>query len=559
MATRLNLIVMFLSLLLPLGAQTSRYITAGRMLGPTVFSPEGLIFATSEDQRLHYLDASGRLQASYQFTHRLAGPAVHGNGTWLALATTDRRLHRLNYTRPSATQGGSLSLLWSVTLPARVASAPALLPGGRILFLLTDGQLRAWENDGGLVWSRSLTNQAEKGLLNLDSNGDIWCIVHTRLYRLDARGQLLGQIDLPDTIQQSLLDQLGRLWLLTTSGRLWRLGRGGIGLSPLNYQNVIAMVGGQESIWLLTPQGAIVLNANDRVQKRLSTTKRLTPQVVLSAENQLAVVVQNGGLLFLSDQEETFIPSVVLEQLSLSPKGLVVGAGRDWSLYWWEWQQPPKLGWYQLNGNWDGSYRVNRPLETTAQRERWEGFNGFRIARLLLERGSRDDVESVLQNLENANKEELLDTIPYAPGLLLEICQNGLDRLKVENFQIMNNWPDLRLRAAKLLIRFVDWEMRSSINNLLRLENDVQVQLQYLKLLEQLSWDEDGATATVLMEVIRRNPDAQLAEAALNYLLKLRQAGSPLSHRTHRNLLQTLMNGPYPRSLRERVWQAIRS
>ncbi len=561
MAARLALLAA-LSLAANVGvmAQTQRYITAGRLIGPAVFSPEGLIFAASEDQRIHYLDSQGFLQASFTLERRWAFGPLHGSGTWLALLTTDRRLHRIDYTRPRANQAGRLSLLWSVTVPARPAAPPALLPGGRIAVIFTDGHLRVWENDGGLIASRPLAlPSGEKGLLAVDSNGTVWAILDSHLTVFDAQFRQLGTTQLPEAATQAMIDQSGRLWLVSSAGRLWRINSPTSSPTPLNYRSVLAVLSNPEDLWIITPQLVLVLDRQDRVRKRISTRQRLTAQVVLSSQGRLAVALPNSGIVFLSADGEELQGSVEIEHLALAPGGVLVGSGRDWSLLLWAWDPPPSLGWYQPNAASDGSHRVLRPIDARGQRERWEGYNGYRISRILLERGGRDDVERVLANLERAHSEGMLDTIPYAPGLLLEVCQTGIERLRVENFQLINNWPDFRLRAARLLENYLDMSMRDSVLNLLRLENDARVQVQYVKLLEKLGWDEDGRAATTLHEALRRNPNPALAEAALGFLGQLRQTGSPLSQPAHRSLLNHLFQGPYPRSLRERAWQVLRT
>lgn len=543
--------------LMTLQAQTSRYITAGRPVGPPVFSPEGLIFAASEDQRLHFLDAEGRLQASFTLNQRWAFGPVHGSGTWLAIVTTDRRLHRIDYTRPTPRQNGRLGLQWSVTLPARLAAPPALSVGGRVVLLFTDGQLRAWESDGGLAASVRLGIAAETGRLALDADGRVWAVLGTRLTVFGPDFRELGRQDLPEPVSQLLVDRQGRLWLLGENGRLWRLNGPTAAPIPLNYRNVVALLSDHDNLWVVTTQGALILDAQDRVRTRLETARRPTGAVVL-ASGALATALPNGGVLLLGQGLEEVRPSPPLEHLVLSPRGLLVGSSRDWSLYWWEWQPPPELGWNQVAAAADGSHRVRRPLEPAAQRERWEGFNGFRIARLLLERGGRDDVEQVLGNLERAHREGGLDTIPYAPGLLLEICRTGIERLRVENLQLINDWPDLRLRAAALLAEVLDWSLRPSLLELLRIEGDARVQVQIVGLLERLGWDADGSAAATLTEVLRRTPDPRLAEAALRFVDRLRATGA--SYVTaHRVLLNQIMVGPYPRALRERAWQLLRT
>lgn len=534
----------------------SRYIMAGRTVGLPAFSPEGLMFVLGEDQRLHYLDAEGNLQARLGLERRWALGPVHGSGAWVAVVTNDRRLHRIDYTRPRENRPGTLALLWSVTLPAEAVAGPALLTGGRLALLLADGQVRCWEPDGALAWTRSLGTPASSAFLASDVDGTLWVTTSSELIALDPQGRIRERHRLPEPARALAVDREGRPWVIGQGGRAWQLRSGLVSLPQAGVTNFYQGEGpevilvGSRLVLRQGPQGA---------PERILLPHPSSGPGALSRSGALHLPLERGGFAI---QEGNYLARVVesplLEGLALSPNGVLVGLGRDWSLYFWAVEPPPREGWYQANGSPDGGLRVRRVLDPATQRQRWEGYNGFRLARLLLERGDRSDVERVVQNLEEAQRAGRLDTIPYAPGLLLEVCQIGIERVRFENLQLVNDWPDLRLRAARLLEEGLQWDMRDSLLRLIRLEHSEGVLLQYLELLGRLGPDPDGSAAETVESALKRNPSFRLGEAALGYLQRIRQGGDWLAHPAQRLLLQRLITGPYPRFLRERAWDLLR-
>ncbi len=537
-----------------------RYLTGGKIIGSPVFSPRNEVFAASEDQFIYFLNETGIFQSRFSLGKRLHFGIVHGSGNWLSVITRDRKLHRLDYVPGNTRTPGQISLAWSVSFPEEPASPPVLLPGARLALGFRNGSIRVWESDGALAWSHQDQLPPSDGALACDPSGKLWWAAGTSLRIFSQRGEVLGETRLPEPINRMVLDTHGRAWMFSESQRLFRVNRPGGPLVPLNYQTPLQFLGREDGGgWILFPRSVKSYDINSRQVSEVNLTQNLLAGGVFSGNGSLALPLSGGGLWVKHPDQEPFkIPVPELGILSLSPGGTIAGGGADWAIYLFSFLPPPVLGWYQESGSSDSSRRVRMNLEALEQRERWEGFNGFQISRILLNMGGRNDHVHVLENLEAAAKAGQIDTIPYASGLLVEICQSGIERLQMENFQLINNWPDLRLRAVTLLTELGDFDTRETLWGLLKLENASVVRIAIVKFQEKLAWDGDSLGATTLADLLQTRGTEYLAEPALSYLETLKRAGGIPKSSEHARLIRLLLQGNYPRQVRERAWSLMR-
>jgi HEAT repeat protein len=131
-----------------------------------------------------------------------------------------------------------------------------------------------------------------------------------------------------------------------------------------------------------------------------------------------------------------------------------------------------------------------------------------------------------------------------------------------ENGRLMNNYSDVRVRAATQLGNLGTREAQQSLLKMCLADNEPMVLTEVIKSLAKIGINDNGQTADTIAWVVNRfhvlNPDNLLALSAIEAFEKLAEANGSIGN----NAIETIMRiaeGPYIRIVQERARQALDS
>jgi hypothetical protein len=129
-----------------------------------------------------------------------------------------------------------------------------------------------------------------------------------------------------------------------------------------------------------------------------------------------------------------------------------------------------------------------------------------------------------------------------------------------ENGRLMNNYPDVRVRAATHLGSLGTREAQQSLLRMCLADNEPMVLTEVIKSLAKIGNNDNGQTVDTIAWVVNRfhvlNPDNLLALSAIEAFEKLAEAGGGIGA----NAIETIMRiaeGPYIRAVQERARQSL--
>ena len=147
-------------------------------------------------------------------------------------------------------------------------------------------------------------------------------------------------------------------------------------------------------------------------------------------------------------------------------------------------------------------------------------------------------------------------------AVLEYLSMEGVLNKTMENGRVINNYPDVRLRAATQLGQLGTPEAKDALIKMTRMDTEPMVITEAIKSLATIGLNDNDETIAAISWVVDRfntlNPDNLMALIAVNAFEKFAAANNGiLSEDARRTIYLIVNNGAYERSVRDRARQLV--
>lgn len=533
--------------------ESGTLLLAGRLPWGASSLPTGEILAPCEDQTLSVLDDRAQVLGRWKAPARIAGPVTVGprsayqllavplgsgrvevlvwDSKTKVLASSFGISHEGEVAATAWSASGSVSVAWKSGAVEQWAShgerewatqlpfaACQLLRDDAGLYVFGPGQVNLLSNQGQILAHWTVGGTPGGVLETLDGNVYVWTDAGLWVKKFDEAEFTL--FDRSPQILGVVVDRLGRL-LVTEPTRLRRI----------NPQGTLLSV-------TVLPRPAVTGSVLDD-----------RGRVLVGTSEALEAWTYDGRLLsILSDRSPA-------AGALLTDRGLGVWGTSDWKVHIWTGFRWPPFGWPELGGGPGHPFSARRPASMAIRSANWSDNPEFGYFFQLAASGEEAKQREVLDRFEaEAAQGDLLGTWPFANVVLLKLGRSGLTDLVLDRNRVVNNWPELRLRAFGLLAQTAGPEDRDELIALLEREFDPSVVTAGIQALTQSGWDGDGKIMRLLAGVQARMPDqVQVADAVIDAARSLWVANGKSSDPSLLSLVSAVFQGPYPRSIKQKA------
>jgi len=130
-----------------------------------------------------------------------------------------------------------------------------------------------------------------------------------------------------------------------------------------------------------------------------------------------------------------------------------------------------------------------------------------------------------------------------------------------ENGRLMNNFPDIRMKAATYLGNLGTKEAKTSLIKMCLADNEPMVLTEIVKSLGRIGINDNEETAAAISWIVTRydvlNPDNLLAISALEAYEKLAAANNGIKDPSVIRTVMRIAEGPYVKPVQERARQTL--
>jgi hypothetical protein len=130
-----------------------------------------------------------------------------------------------------------------------------------------------------------------------------------------------------------------------------------------------------------------------------------------------------------------------------------------------------------------------------------------------------------------------------------------------ENGRLLNNYPDIRTKAATYLGKLGTKEAKTSLIKMCLADNEPMVLTEVVKSLGKIGINDNEETAAAISWIVTRydvlNPDNLLALSALEAYEKLAKANNGIKDPSVIRIVMRIAEGPYVRVVQERARQTL--
>jgi len=164
-------------------------------------------------------------------------------------------------------------------------------------------------------------------------------------------------------------------------------------------------------------------------------------------------------------------------------------------------------------------------------------------------------LEYIADAIARGNKgEEIRAALEYLSleGVLNQTRENG---------RLVNNYPDVRTKAATYLGKLGTREAKTTLIKMVSVDNEPMVLTEAIKSLGIIGINENDETAMAISWTVNRfnnlNPDNLLALSAIEAFEKIAQANGGIKDTSAIQTLIRIAEGPYIRPVQDRAKQAL--
>jgi len=164
-------------------------------------------------------------------------------------------------------------------------------------------------------------------------------------------------------------------------------------------------------------------------------------------------------------------------------------------------------------------------------------------------------LEYIGEAIENGNRNDEIRVV------LQDLTREGRRSVARENNRVVNNFPDVRRRAARFLGEFRTEEARRALIDILQFENEPMVLQEAIKSLGDIGTNENNETVAHIAWVMSRfdntNPDNLMALATIDTFEKIARNNNGINSPDAINVLIRITQGNYITPVKERARQLL--
>lgn len=179
---------------------------------------------------------------------------------------------------------------------------------------------------------------------------------------------------------------------------------------------------------------------------------------------------------------------------------------------------------------------------------RYQATHGNRIIKLQV----LDKLEEGLASKEfTTDDAQVLDIVVY-------LTQEGTSRKDFENNVLVNNYPDVRMKACKVLAKFKDDNARRALIEIIKNDTNAAVLAEACNALGAIGDNANGDVLRAIIYLYRTtyNPPQNLVFAVVN-AIKVVAKSTTKSYGDAISVLQEIMMGPYNEKVRTSALEAL--
>ncbi len=542
------------------GGYVWRASTGGRIRGRPVATRSGTIYVLSEDRHLYSLD---------EYTGGVEWKAYLGGRVWDSLCIgADGTIYTVLKDGDLVAVNSGGGIAWKFNSSGLPVGNPAAVNDGTVYFVLDTGVLLAVSHTGRERWRVKLQAPPATGPA-VGTNGDVYVgTIDRRVFAFHPWGEeswnalLAGvPVDPAITAEGTIIygTDFGSIVALDPAGDiLWDLVADERFLSPVSSAGrILAATGGGEVI-------ALDLKGNLLWRKPLS--ENLTGSLSVTAGNDLIALSKQGFLLRIRDDgqlTEKFDVRGSGELFSVTPSGKYVFGREDWLVYAYQGSLPASTGWPQPGGDPQHTSNSMPRVESDAWLEAFREDVDYLYLYHLNRNGASELKERALSEIEMTIRSGGAIP-PYCRLFLEDLASEGTLRASMQYGVVVNDFPAIRGKAARLLGEIGTLQSADLLVQLLTYEYDPGVQRQFISAIGALKTDRNGLATAAISGVAlgdlrgRGTPDPRLAGAALVALESIYRYQGRMPNEAGNELLFEIYRGAYPKETREAALKLIR-
>ena len=529
--------------------------TGGRVLSVSSSHRYRWFYALSEDRSIHCITPSGvLLWQSERLPYRPVGDITVGPDESLYVHTTRGEIYAIN---PAG------KVVWSVGLSGPLVGNITIGTDGMLYYVTTAGIAAGRTHLGKLVWRKELDGRP---LTPLEYNGDGRLRVlmqDAAILTLDMDGELVAEAhpELPEGSLGSgprlLCDEKGiymgysnRIAVFDSDGAArWEKRLDG-SLTDCRLTDELVAIG--------TERGVIYAFHKDTGDTVWTARIPDTVRFLQVPDYPIGIWVVNGRYstyLIGSESgeiEESFLTPAPEAQPFISDEGGLYIGGEDWVVYRFNHSGLEAWG------------REGIKKKSRDQSEHQEPDGKILYTREILQAADRDAYLDLIDTLASD-----LDSLPpdaqYHSALesVHELLGTGvLNPVRRDGF-IINDFPEVRVRSARLLSEFGNLKSRDILIRMLRYDWDRAVSEEIISAIGELRSDPDGLVMDLVYQLLHSgkiplNEDPATADTIIECVDKICRYGG-LVRPSASAILNELYFSPIPRVYRLQAIETLRS
>ncbi|MEW5817929.1 MAG: PQQ-binding-like beta-propeller repeat protein, partial [Spirochaetota bacterium] len=444
-----------------------RFVTSGKIRGRPAVAPDETLYVLSEDRYLYAIDANGTVLWKCWLGGRVADSLGVGIDGTVYAGLKDGMLVAIN------SKG---HIIWKTEITGTPFGNPATGENGTIYLAATGGELYAISHTGTIKWKKIFPpGFSAPPVLDWNRYRLILGGADRSLYIYNPWGALSHSIPMEGKPYSPAVDSAGNIYVPTNRGSLTAIDSKGRQLWNIYvgsfFQEPASPVLMGDSIILSLSDGRIIeIDPKGNIRRQKQVGAQLSGTCAVDTAGQV-YTVSTDGKLFVQSLEtnslEIFESKTILTPLVLSRNGNLYTGGEDWLVYSFRALPPADSPWPQLGGYPAYSPDINRLFA---------GNMDYLFLKNLADSPKLEDKRDFLQEIIDRIKRGGLKTSePYVVDILSGLITEGLLNPVRRNGKVINNFPEIRREACRLLGQCGNLTSISYLLNVLRYEYDSTV------------------------------------------------------------------------------------